>query len=159
MEVVPLSNTVLMLGSIIVHGALRQRGVKGRIATWSTGVRKVHSAWSRQEVDLRNRDSLEVALSAAVDQARNLDILVYPKYIEELVEIAVVAGLGTLGFFLSPWHGLALSAGYYVAGRNFGVGGMVASKLLATEKRIRDLALCPPGSLHIGPTRGLELPR
>lgn len=141
------------LANLVLAGSFAEKGKKRRLGLYVDNLQRLH----RRRADLRPPDLTaadpDAQLSAAVDEARRLGLVVHGKYVELGLNVVLTGSLAaSLVFIPIPVHFIAIKEGIDAAGgltlHQGGVGRRIAARLTTRPRHLRSLAAAGPGRVE-----------
>lgn len=139
---IDVSPAAWCLACFVLYGAVRQRGLEGRLRCWVDNIRKVRALLSAGGLQLAEGTG-HAAVSSAYLLARSAGVQIVDSRLDDFLEIVASLGIGALAsIYLSPWIGVPAVVATRLGLRKAGLPGRIRNAVAfhIRETMLKDLA-------------------
>jgi hypothetical protein len=142
-----LSNTAWFLSTIVVSSAFHSRR-RARPAEWVSGIRSARTQIAQGLVDIREKDSDEMALTLAARSAARLGLQTHPAWVDHVLNAAASTGLGGISsLVVSGLDAVAIGFGTSLVLESTSAIGRVTRRVSSRERRLEEIARLGAGRI------------
>ncbi|MGA2121256.1 MAG: hypothetical protein ABSG49_04340 [Methanoregula sp.] len=145
-----ISNVDRDLSKIIIASAYAEKTQKDRISCYTENVGRARTAALDSNSKLAQKNYMSIDEDASFDVAfeiaKELNIRVYGKWVDEVIETCHIMGISFLGLVLNPFPGALLTISDWAVSKK--IKPEKKLQLIFSKRRLRDLALSRSGRIE-----------
>lgn len=143
------TSTENYLTNIVLHDALCEKTLKGRLERWVNNIKRIQEANipHHEKIDLREKDEPELALEKAVEAAKTVNIYVHSNELEEFLAGTAKATIDIVSYLLTPFVGYSNTGLEYFGVKTDELIRKGVRAYCGRRSRLSKLGESPPGRI------------